>query len=990
MPTDHTAQPRAASPLQPQTLRLWNGRLKVPRGFVTDLVFIRISATGDFEKYENQHLTAEKIFSYLPDAPHLEALPREVRMPGVENDALRAEHGVVPLYFSDLPNAGRKKNFLGYAFLGGSTLWFFIMNSASEGNLPPWPGDPTKEERNAFTELVVTTAVILYEAGSRELALRFAQWSRMERLERFGSRMRTTVKDRPGMSLWEGDRRVDLHDSAAQVINSVNSGLTNAEYTTLKTALYNGNLNHLAENKWEKPENFLPFGYHFLRDKMSETFTRIHKGVVAADESHRAALKELVEMAAAGDTWTDVGRRAAALGVPQRSLEGRGKTFADLQDYALARAAQGLIGNPNYINLWRTGSMTVRRVAPIKGANNIRGRELSFEEGAPRGHVDTVVTWPLPEGGWGVSEETWERLLARLERERDQRASHKNASGIAASQKSRRAFSGAPSWFEGGYEYRLIPDSPSAYRLRRRAAEEGRDSQGRPRGWLSSEGVALGTFHGVTLHTSVSHALEEALLRLVASDTTIGAIRVTDVAGERLHEERERRRVEFEAEAAHHIETAAALDELAVRAQIAGQSTEVEHYTEKAAAERARARELSHLVTALSSEVEDGRQTEQAPVALDLSNPLVVAVALRRYEQQVPAVLVDALVTLGITSSLRITLNDDASMGCWSATCQVPVVGEEATASITISGVVANSAPPTGAPAGARRDFKETIARLFFVEQNDLETIAASFNRDVLWTSRRLKEWLRSHGVTANGLAQAALQCPLPETRRAIYAACTQDASVVVELAPTFVEHIATTYLGDHGMTSWVPGVMRPQRQLLSALVTTPDGAAVKHDLAESLGLSPRQVADVARGWSRRIPIVERTNYVTLRLKRCPHPDCSGHPGYLAQYLITPETPNGLICTSCRRCPENADVVYPAGYLQPWEGPDVHLGEVPTPRDVATVDLLTAAQVAERLHCSVSHVRARLEPTRRVGSTSLYHPADVAALGRSLKCRTGR
>ena len=140
----------------------------------------------------------------------------------------------------------------------------------------------------------------------------------------------------------------------------------------------------------------------------------------------------------------------------------------------------------------------MRRVAPIKGASNIRGRELSFEEGAPRGHVDTVVTWPLPEGGWGVSEETWERLLARVERERELRASHKKASGIAASQKSRRAFSGAPSWFEGGYEYRLIPDSPSAYRLRRRAAEEGLDSQGRPRGWLSSEGVALGTFHGTS------------------------------------------------------------------------------------------------------------------------------------------------------------------------------------------------------------------------------------------------------------------------------------------------------------------------------------------------------------------------------------------------------------------------------------------------------------------------------------------------------------
>ena len=990
MTTNSVARSKATSPIPSRTLSLWDGHLTIARGLITDLIFIRISATGDFEKYENQHITAEKVFAHLPDAHHLEALPREVRMQGAQHDSLRAEHGVIPLYFSDLPNPGRKKNFLGYAFLGGSTLWFFIMNSASQGNLPPWPGDPTKEERNAFTELVVTTAVTLYESDSRELALRFAFWNRMERDERFGSRIRAVVKDRPGMTLWEGDKRVDLHDSTAQVINSVSSGMTNAEYTALKTALYNGNLNHLAENRWEKPENFLPFGYSFLREKVSETFTKVHKGVVVADVAHRPALKTLVEMAAAGESWIDVGRRAATLKVPLRSLEGRGLTFASLQDYALSRAAQGLIGNPNYISMWRNGSMNVRRVSPIKGAQSVRGRELSFEEGATRGHVDTLVTWALPDGGWGVSEETWERLLVRLEHEDERRRSFKSASGIAASQRSRRAFSGAPSWRDDLYEYRLIPDSPSAYRLRRRVATEGVDNQGRPRGWLSSEGVVLGTFHGVTLHSSVSRALEEALLELVAADTTIGAIRVTDIASERIHEERERHLVELSAQATQHDATAEAFDELAVRAQIAGHPTEVDHYTKKAADDRARARALRSDIAALHVEVTSECETESAPVTLDLSNPMVVAVALRRYEQQVPAALVEALVTLGITSSLRITLNDDASMGWWSATCQVPVIGEEATASIEINGMVANSAPPTGAPAGARRDFKETMARLFFVEQHDLETIAASFNREVLWISRRLKEWLRSSGVTANGLAHAALQCPLPETRRAIYAACTQDGSVAVDLAPSFIEHICATYLGEHGMTNWTPGPMHPQRQILTALATTPHGAAIKHDLAKSLGVSPRRAGEIARGWSKRGSIVDHDSYVTIRLKRCPHPDCSGYPGYLAQYLITPETPGGLICTSCRRCPESPDVVLPAGYLMPWEGPEVHLGDAPTPRDVPTVDLLTTAQVVERLHCSVFHVRTQLSPARRVGNAPLYHPADVEALGRSLRSRAER
>ncbi len=990
VPTARSSSTPAFYPANPQTISLWGGKLILPRGQIQNLITIRISATGDLEAYENQHATAEAVFANLPDAHHVKALPKEVRVPGAENDALRELHGVIPLSFSDLPNSGGKKDFLGYAFCGGSTMWFFIMNSAAQGNLPPWPEDPTRQERNAFTELVAGTAVALYDGGSHNLALRFALWSRMERDELFGARLRAVVKDRPGMTLWDGDRQVDLHDPTAQIINAVSSGQTNAAILDLKGALYNGNLNHLAANKWEKPEAVLPLGYRFRREVNAEGVTTIVKGEVVADITHRAALQELAEMASAGSTWNAVGRRAAELEVPLRNLAGRGKSFASLHEYALSRAAKILLGNPTYISLWRTGTMVVRRNSPVEGALKIRGHQLSFDEGATVGHVDTQVTWPLPDGGWGVADEVWDRLLDRLDREADRAARIKTSAGMSTSDIARRAFSGSPTWAIGDYEYRLVPDSPTAYHLRRRDAKDGRDSEGRPRGWIYAEGEALATFHSLALHASVSLALEAALTKLADTDTVVGTIPVT-TPNTRRHVEYEKLVSNLTSAADELDQTALAFDELAVKAQMLGREAQVDAYIEHAATHRADAqakREEADRLRAVSESEPDIDSVE--PVVLDLSSPAVVAVALRRFPQHVPASLVDSLVTLGITESLRVELSNDESMGHWSATCRVPVIGENEIAVIEISGVVPNSAPPPGARFGERRSFTESVVRQFLVEQMDLNAIAATHHRKAAWVRKQVHGWLRSHGVTANGLAAAAMQCPIEETRRAIYVACSGDASTVADLAPAFVEHVKKTYLGTKGMTNWIPGSMRGQRQLLATLVTTSNGSAIKHDIAASMGLTARDVAAIARGWSKIGSVVERVGFQEMRLRRCPHPDCSGHPGYLAQYLVTPETPDGLLCTSCRRTPESADVVYPADYLLPWEGPDVHLGETPSPVTVESTQLLTVREAANLLGWSDYLVHKYLPVARHVGKMAYFHPADVDAKYRVAKSLEGR
>lgn len=960
------------------TVSLFNDKLIVPHRQVRSVISIRISAAGNSEAYENQHATAETVFRDLPDAHLMLALPREVRAPGKINDHLRTTHGVIPLDYSDVPHSGGRRTRLGYAFLGGSILWLFIMNSAAEGNLPAWPGDSTDLGRNAFTELVANTAVALYETGSSDLALRFAFWSRMDREDHHGSRLRAVVRRRPGMSLWDGNRRVDLHDPSSQIVNAVSSGLSNASILEFKAATYIGNLNHLAENKWEKPESFLPLGYRFRRETNAEGFTTTFKGEVVVDDTWKPAVKELSELAANGATWKEVGRRAAELRVPLRSVSAKGKTFASLDDEALGRAAKMLFGNPSYISVWRNGTRVVRRRSMIDGAEKVRGRQLSFEDGNSRGYVDTVVTWPLPPGGWGVAEDVWTRIADRLAREADRASRVKTPSGVAACDRDRRAFSGSPTWRAGEHEFRLRPETPTAYRLRRRDAKDGKDGNGSPRGWRKEEGDVIAVVNGMDLHSSMSRELEAALRRLVDGGAEIGPIPVLSVASARRHDERRRQLSHLVAEADELERRAVAFDELAVTAQLTQQAGQAERYVTEAASARERATAKREEASRAGALVESGLASGE-PVVLNLADPMVVAVALRRFPQHVPAPLVDALARLGITDSLRLVLGDDETTCHWCAVCHIPIAGEDAHAVIPIQGVVPNVALPRGRERERREGVAEAQARLLLVDQAELADVAEMYHEEPSRISVRVKTWLRAHGVRANGLANAAMECPIAETRRCIFYACAGDEDVIRDLAPAFVEHVKSVYLGDEGMMHWTPGPMRPQRLLLRALSTAGDCIAIKHDVAASLGLTPRDVARIARGWDGHFSIVDRRGYQELRLRRCPHPDCSGSPGRLTEYLVTPETRKGLLCAACRRSPESPHVVFPTTYLKPWEGPKVRLGATSAPVLLDSERLLTTREAASQLGRSTTWVSKTLTPARKVGNSSYFHPAEVQA-----------
>jgi DNA-binding transcriptional MerR regulator len=957
------------------TVDLWGGKIRIAFEQDTDIITLRISARNA-AAYANQHETGREVFKDHRDIHLLDALPSNLFEKGSGGDRARGAHGVVTLDYSDLPNSGGKHGLIGYAVYLGTTLFLFVMDSAAKGNLPPWPGDPAKQKRNAFTETVVGAAVDLYEAGSRHLTLRFAFWSRFDRNELFGSRLRDVVSARPGMELWNAHELVGLHKPSDTLINSIKSAESVSQVTAFKESTFIGCINHLRGGEWDHNESYLPLGYRFDRVLGADGETVIKKGAVVVDERHKVALIELVEMAAAGKSWAAIGRRASELKVPLRGPSKRGKTFADLPKNGVMPAAKTLIGNPAYVSLWRSGTMTVRRTCGVKGAKNIREYVLSFEPNSTFGHIDTLVTWPLPVGGWGVSDSTWDKLLARLDAEVVKAGERKAPRGAANGERPRRAFSGSPSFTLNDYEYRLVPETPTAYRLRRRNKSDGLDSRGQARGWRHGEGEAVATFNGLAFHSSVSVALEAALVALAENDVELGAISVTSTEDHRKVENNEANAATLDEEAKKLEAGADALDELAIEAKIKKQGKTATSYVAKAEAKRDEAEAKHNEATKLrlTSEAEPERDE---PVALDLSNPVIVAVALSRFDQHVPASLVNALVTLGITESLRINLSDDETVGQWTAMCHVPVIGSDETASLDLHGTVPNTRPAVGAKPGQCRVFTDQVARQFLVEEMDLNTIAKTYHRSSEWARVQVHGWLRDHGITAYGLPNAVLGCPVNDTKRAIYAACTGDRSVVADLAPEFVEHIKATYLDGPGMISWTPGSWTRQRRILVTLAASPTGTALKHDIVAALGVTPRNLAEVARGWSKKAPILERVGAVEIRLVLCPHVDCTGHRRFLTQYLVTPETPNGLICTSCRRTPDRADVMFPTEYLLPWDGPIVSLGVAPGPAEIAVANLLTERQAGEKLGCSDNRVRANLAADRHVGKVAYYRSADV-------------
>lgn len=971
-------------------VELWGGVLRVRAGQISDIICLRISARSP-EAYENQHQTGQQVFQSHPDAAFLTALPDNVFERGPGADDVRRRHHVVPIDYASLPFPGRKTGLIGYAYVGGSTLFLFIMDSAVKSNLPALPGDTGDIGRNAFTEVVIGAAVALYKSGSVKLAVRFAYWSRMDRDEVFGSKLREVVRRNPGMTLWSGAEEVSLHSASARLIASVKSGESSSQVITLKESTFVGRLNALRANRWDRPEIVLPYGYRFARQQYPDGSVVPIPGVVEVDASCRETLVELVGMAANGKSWAEIGQRAAERQIPLRSPHDAksGRTFADLEQVATrTQSARLLLGKPEIIALWRTGTWTVRRICPLPGVRSIREYVMEFLPNDQYGYVDTTVTWPLPEGGWGVDDATWERLLARVT---GAMRTSRGRSGVASAEIDRRPLGGMTAWVDGDHQLRLAPDSATAYRLRRRPVSESRAATGRERGWFTGEGEIVATFHATSLHNSLAFALEEGLLRLVGGGVELGELECAPRTVRDKRSEGAERAANLEAEALELEAEAAASDGLARVAMREGSELSAVRYVEEA--EESRRNAAAKRVAAERLRVAHNDEAEQTEeVDLDLTHPAVVVGALRRFGQNAPPVLARAVAALGITEHFRMDLDETGGLGRWTAICEVPVVGGEGAVSLHLAGTVPNTHPSAGTGVGCHRSHSQDMAFKLLVDGRALGEVAQEYHRSEDWVRTRVTSWLKAQGMVARSLPLVILDCPIPETRRVVFALCAGDDGLIADIEPSFVEHLRTTYLSARGwgVPTWAAGAFRFERRLLATLLAVPGCVADKKDLAGGLNVSMRQLSQRVKQSGRRVALVERPEELTMRPVPCPHSDCPG-PRWASHVLVTPETPGGLLCPVCRRTPDDPTVVFSPAYLEAWEGPvndqSKHGRPAKSPTTMAAAhalpvairggSMLTSGESAQRLGWSEYQVRQHLEPDDMVGRVRLYESGRI-------------
>lgn len=274
---------------------------------------------------------------------------------------------------------------------------------------------------------------------------------------------------------------------------------------------------------------------------------------------------------------------------------------------------------------------------------------------------------------------------------------------------------------------------------------------------------------------------------------------------------------------------------------------------------------------------------------------------------------------------------------------------------------------------------------------------------------KRLRSFLRQHGVPSRGLRSAIVDMPalLTDSRRALWCALTGEmAPPHLTVFSDYLHEIYTTPR-DHP-NAWV----RTDTRLVQRALHLVRDAAERGNsrgvdvaqLARTLGVSRTDVIRLGGDLNckgstsarfRGVLVRDELNPSLLRLRPCPHPDCVAPHGerWLSHYLPVPETDgyNGLLCPDCRRLPdlERPAVYFPDSHFdQAWSGPhnarNWDLTTRPATQAVGSAEMSTRLadidcdysiiEFAERLGVTDASVRAWIKrevdplPARRVTS----------------------
>jgi hypothetical protein len=221
---------------------------------------------------------------------------------------------------------------------------------------------------------------------------------------------------------------------------------------------------------------------------------------------------------------------------------------------------------------------------------------------------------------------------------------------------------------------------------------------------------------------------------------------------------------------------------------------------------------------------------------------------------------------------------------------------------------------------------REAAAALILRDGYTVDAVAEQLDWTRAETVTRVRAWLekqRPLNVPSRGGRSAIVDCPLRETKRAVWNAVTGDTTG--ESDEQFQQLVAPRYLTpvSHA-NAWVRRDVTFDRQVLAVFTALLGqgvdltGGLPAGDIAARVGCTVQQVMYLCDAPNEKYRgVLERVKGPGRRVR--PRRCHAGH--WLLHVLPTLETAqwSGLLCTSCRATPDGLEL--PPGYFELWNGP---------------------------------------------------------------------
>ena len=927
-----------------------------------------------------------------PDVAEALALGFDVVRRDAIGETTRAELGdrVFVLQMRHAPG-GKGKKQLGVVLHIGRTFFVYLLASARASNLE---ADTDDRRGNAATELL-SMVVRGMTAVGRELDTGYRphvyarEHARIVRDEQHGAALKSTFT--ACRVIAHVPQTIDLTKPTEANHFSFGSMLSAASADANILGMNRSEIVIQANGGFNEDIRRVPFTHGPLVRHETDHRTGV---VVVTTDKHRIActpdlasarqqLRRLVDTvledrhnggrAEPATDWFAVGDLMAEFDLPCRLPKylKRDIRLRSLPRETRAKAAKSFFSE-RWIAGWRDGQFV--HDVPAKIAMDLDLSDLGVEQLiTPEGKTfyRCIIEMPVPEGGWGVSHDEWAEVLRRR---------------YPTSTKPRvytgmvLPLAGTPEWDDSddtrpATQQFDVFTSTSRYLLRSRPFHEAGNPDGSQRGWTGSTITHCGGMRAAEFHADLARSMREALLTLDCATEPVVLTPAHAIGGPVGNgagpEAAGLRRAELEeALERAQLQRRGAVD---ARNEAAGMhavkgteesAEELEEAEEDLARAKARVRQLNKELSALS-------QTPAAPVtsaphiatvAVETATAEFVAAALEKCEGAAPGWLQEACQVL--LADVRLSPSQDPGQRPkmrWSATLTLTTIdaaGNAERVGLPLSGEVINrSHARDGKPA---LNGPEAWAWAYFYRGDDFSTIGMDADIDGSgkknsFLYKGLYEWVGAgtwDTVPDVHLRTAALDCPIPETRRVLWSAITGDESALNGIDKGFSQHIRQTYTNASSGLWW--GWCKDTHQLSRSaahLMLAHGGNAALFSMAQQLNVSPVVITALARvngkaikrgaaarpaptarspftkNWTRGancLPPEERR----LALRPCPHRDCpkrlQGGQPYASHVLLVPETGIGfgVLCPDCCRLPVlgMTEVRFPENYLRPWSG----------------------------------------------------------------------